>query len=94
MLLNFKNLYQDIKNHGYNYKKYGYIIVSKDGARVDGSHRATIIEHLKYDNIKVRRIKWEKVLKTILKKATPRDQFVILRKIRKHIKKQRKKYIH
>jgi len=41
----FRKLYRSIRENGYH-NKYGYIIVTSDGARLDGSHRAAIVEHL------------------------------------------------
>lgn len=58
----FNHLYKLIKENGYDYNK-GYIILTEDGARLDGSHRGSIIEHLRYKKIDVLMTKWEDVFK-------------------------------
>ena len=59
-LLKFYKLYNSIKNK-YDYKQ-GYIIVTEDGIRLDGSHRSAIVSYLKIDKIKVKEIDWKKML--------------------------------
>lgn len=54
----FKKLYKSIRKNGYEESK-GYIIISEDGARLDGSHRASIVEHLGYKQINVLMVKWQ-----------------------------------
>lgn len=76
----FKSLYRSIRDKGYN-RKLGHIIVSDNGARLDGSHRSSIIEHLKYNEITVLMVRWEDVFSR-----------KHLGKIYKHIKSQQKKY--
>lgn len=51
----FLRVKTQIEKHGYDYKK-GYIIVSSNGARLDGSHRAAILYYLGYDKIEVLQI--------------------------------------
>lgn len=48
----FKAVYKRIMQNGYNYHK-GYMIVSDNGVRLDGSHRASILYHLKTQKIDV-----------------------------------------
>lgn len=76
----FCKLYKSIKKSGFIYKK-GHIVVSKDGARLDGSHRASIVEHLRFKEIDVIVVKWE-------------DMFDKgeLGSLYRHIEKQKEKY--
>ncbi len=48
----FYSLYLSIKNRGYIYSK-GYIKITTNGARIDGSHRSSILFYLKVPKIKV-----------------------------------------
>lgn len=57
----FLRLYQSIKFHGFNNKKSN-IVLSNDGARLDGSHRSAIVEHLKYKEIEVIIVDWTECL--------------------------------
>tara|TARA_Y100000310_G_C20650924_1_gene799378 strand:+ start:256 stop:732 length:477 start_codon:yes stop_codon:yes gene_type:complete len=59
----FRKLYESIKKRGFLYGK-GYIILSEDGARLDGSHRASIVEHLKMNTLDVIMVKWEDLFKS------------------------------
>jgi len=77
---NFNNLYKSIKENGYDYSK-GYIIVSSDGARLDGSHRSSILEHLQYAKIDVIMVDW---LKCFTKKE--------IRGLLSHISSQKAQY--
>ncbi len=76
----FRRLYQSIKKRGYLYK-YGYIVLSEDGARLDGSHRGAIVEHLGLDKITVIMVNW----RSCFKKRQLRDLY-------RHLNQQRKKY--
>lgn len=51
----FLRLKNQIEKNGYNYNK-GYIIISNNGIRLDGSHRAAILYYLGYDKIEVLQI--------------------------------------
>lgn len=51
----FLRLKSQIEKNGYDYKK-GHIIISTNGARLDGSHRAAILYYLGYDKIEVLQI--------------------------------------
>ncbi len=79
-LRKFLGLYKSIKKNGYNYAK-GYIILTEDGTRLDGSHRACIIEHLKFKKIDVIMMNW----RSLFKKSELRDVYA-------HIKSQKKRY--
>tara|TARA_Y100000034_G_scaffold92333_1_gene111566 strand:- start:14497 stop:14931 length:435 start_codon:yes stop_codon:yes gene_type:complete len=76
----FCKLYRSIKKRGFTYKK-GYIVISKDGARLDGSHRASIVEHLRFKELDVIVIKWEDLFE--------RGE---LKPLYRHIEKQKEKY--
>ena len=76
----FLRLYNSIKSKGYDYNK-GCIVVSADGARLDGSHRAAILEHLGHTNIRVRLIKW--------KQCCSKTEIA---EIKEHLLEQRKLY--
>ena len=54
----FRKLYASIQRNGYDYKQ-GYIVVTTNGARLDGSHRSSIVEHLGYKELDVIMIDWE-----------------------------------
>ncbi len=79
-IVKFNKLYRSIKRYGYVYKK-GYIVLSEDGARLDGSHRAAIIEHLKYEKITVLMMRWNDFFK---KKK--------LKSVYEHLNSQKRKY--
>ena len=76
----FHKTYKSIKENGYEYKR-GYIVLSEDGARVDGSHRSSSVEHLGFKTIDVLMIDWIDYCKGSK-----------LEHIRKHLKAQQKKY--
>ena len=77
----FHKLYRSIHKNGYDYSR-GYIVLSKDGARLDGSHRASIVEHLGHSEITVLIVKWEDLFK---KKQ--------LKDILQHLNNQKAKYL-
>lgn len=78
---NFRKLYQSIKDKGYDYQ-LGYIVLTIDGCRLDGSHRASIVAHLKKEKfINVKMMKWEEWFS---KKK--------LHKLYEHIQDQKDKY--
>ena len=76
----FRKLYKSIKKKGYRYK-HGYIVLSDGGARLDGSHRSSIVEHLGYEELEVIIVRWKDVFGK--KKDSSFD---------KHLKSQQKKY--
>ncbi|KKM05216.1 hypothetical protein LCGC14_1756390, partial [marine sediment metagenome] len=76
----FRKLYNSISKKGYDYKR-GYMVLSEDGVRLDGSHRGAIVEHLKYEDIIILMVRWEDCFK---KKQ--------LGKLYSHINDQKKKY--
>jgi hypothetical protein len=78
----YLHLYESIKKHGYNRKMGTPIVLSTEGARLNGSHRAAILYHLNTPEVTVVLIDWSKML-------NPKS----LKQIRKHLKKQRRKYI-
>lgn len=53
----FYKLYRNIQEYGYDYSK-GYIKVTVDGARIDGSHRSSILFHLGIHKIKIVMLDW------------------------------------
>ena len=76
----FADLYSSIKKRGYDYDK-GYIVLSTNGARIDGSHRGSIIEHLGFKSIVVLMVKWEDAFH-------PKE----LKDLYKHIQEQQTNY--
>ncbi len=77
---NFYKLYLSLQL-GYNYK-LGYIKVTTDGARLDGSHRASILHNIGVPTVKVVVLDW-------------RDFFTVaqLRDVRKHLARQKKLFV-
>jgi len=77
----FYRLYGSIKKHGYKRKKGGYIIVSSEGARLDGSHRVAIAYHIGIKELETVVLNWAKIL-------SPID----LKNMRRHLEIQKKRY--
>ncbi len=80
-LRNFYKLFLSIRDKGYRYN-LGYIKVTTDGARLDGSHRSSILYHLKVSTIKVVILTWT-------------DFFSVrqLRRVKRHLVHQKKLFI-
>lgn len=76
----FYDVYQSIKDNGYK-SKLGYIIITTDGARLDGSHRSSILFHLGHEQTSVIMVDWEDMLSKPASVA-----------VRKHVQQQRKTY--
>ena len=77
----FYKLYSSISDIGFNYKK-GYIVVTSDGVRLDGSHRSSIVEHLGMKKVDVIQMNWSDFF-------SGKD----LQKIKRHIASQRSKLL-
>lgn len=57
----FYKTFKSISAYGYLYE-LGYIVVTEDGARLDGSHRSAIVESLGFKSLKVISVKWSDTL--------------------------------
>jgi hypothetical protein len=57
----YKKLYNSIKEHGYNGTGAISIVITDDGCRLDGSHRLTILLHLKILEISVNVVSYEDI---------------------------------
>jgi len=76
----FRKTYESIRKKGYDYSQ-GHIVVTSNGARLDGSHRSSIVEHLGFNELDVLMIDWESVF--------PKSK---LRDVYAHIEEQQKRY--
>ena len=54
----FANLYRSIHLQGFDFEK-GYIAVTDDGIRLNGSHRASIAHYMRIDRLPVAVYRWE-----------------------------------
>jgi len=76
----FRKTYESIRKKGYDYSQ-GHIVVTSNGARLDGSHRSSIVEHLGFKELDVLMVDWE----SVFSKSKLRD-------IYSHIEEQQKRY--
>lgn len=77
----FKDLYQSIKINGYVFKDDKLPIVTKDGCRLDGSHKLSILEHLGYSETKLNIVIYEKMFSTKKIKKILKDNITYRKEI-------------